>query len=650
MRRRYLRHGPGVVALAVVLIGLARAEPAHGETAATRPGAARVQAEALTPRMPVEQRLGPRPPRVDPLDRADLARFVRWTLSRQIRGQEGADELVYTPTSLVGMHCRAAVTLRQNGRLLGTAHSEPLAVMEAVRQAALAALEKARGKIPLVEEDLDGLGLEIELFGDSQRVGHGGEVAERLAERFEPAIHGVEVRVEDKAILVRPSQLISLEMFCDDRGELGHRCNRYKMTIESLQERLGLLREPTDRPPESVSVWRFQTTHWYQPDAAARPVLLVAGMRPVEPTEVTIASMDEAVRDLARYLRHRQTADGFFSYEYLPGRDSYWLRGQNWVRQAGTAWVVARHARLSGDPEAAEASERAIAALGTLVRPLSGATRGAYLHTPDNLHSLGTASLYALALIDSPETERHADLLASLIAGIESMQEGGGSFRGHFPPSQKVASQDYYPGEALLAIARYYARYPDGERRALCDRALPFYVNYFRERRVPAFVPWHAQAWGEMARTTRLQKYADFVFEMTDWLIGMQLGAGGPRGETGELPLALYHGAIDTVGEGRGGVNTAVYLEGIVDAIRTADTFGDVERAARYREAAWRAARFVIQLRFREEECYFVQSPQEVIGGMRNTPIDPTLRIDHAQHALAGLMGAVEVLGTGGEK
>lgn len=585
----------------------------------------------------LEERLGPEPPAIDDLDRLDLTKWVRRSLVRQVRGDEVAEEPVYTPASLENVNCRAAVTLRRNGRLLGTADSEKLPVMKAVQKAGLKALENAARKVPVDEADLGGMGLEIELIGEAQHVGHGGEMAERLATHFEPAVHGIGLRFAGNEILVRPSQLISIETFCDDDGELGHRCDRYKMTIESLQEKLGLLRAPPERPPESVSLWRFRTTHWFQMNSESDPVPLIAGMRLVRPEEVSIESMRAAADDLGRYLRHRQNADGIFSYEYLPGRDAYWLRDQNWVRQAGTAWVVARYARIRSDSQAAEASERAIAGLGTLVRPVSGNPRAAYLHTPDDLHSLGTAALYALALMDSPVAERHQDVLAALMAGIEGMQQEDGSFRGHFPPSQKVASQDYYPGEALLAIARYYSLHPDGERRALCDKSLPFYIRYFREKRVPAFVPWHAQAWGEMARTTRLSKYADFVFEMTDWLIGMQI-------EESRLPMAIYDGGIDTTAESRAGVSTAVYLEGIVDAIRTADAFGDSDRAARYREAARRAARMVVQLRFREEECYYVQSPLQVLGGLRNTPINPTLRIDHSQHGLAGLMGAAEVL------
>ncbi|GMV97914.1 MAG: hypothetical protein AMXMBFR83_22670 [Phycisphaerae bacterium] len=584
----------------------------------------------------METRLGPEPPRVEALDRDDLSRFVRRLILRKLRdGEDYAPPAV--PESLRGLTCRASVTLREQGRLAGTADSGELPVMEAVAQAARAALANAQVRSTPAETDLASLGLEIELAGPRELIGHGGEPPERLARHFEPGIHGIALVVGGREALVRPSQLISMEIFCDDDGELGHRCDRYAIAVANFQEKLGLTRTPPEHPPEEVRVYRFRSTHWYQPRADALPVLLIAGLRPVGPDEASAEALPAVIEDLGRYLVYRQNSDGLFSYEFLPGRDVYWSLEQNWVRQAATAWVLAGYARQRGGAELAAAADRAVAALAGMVRPLPDNPRGKYLYTPDAMPPLGATALLSLAIMDSPEPDRHADLLAGLMTAIEAQARPDGSFRTYFPPSQKIGSQDYYPGEALLAIARCYALHPDAERRALCDRALAFYTRYFRETRVPAFVPWQAQAWGELARTTRLRKYADFVFEMTDYLLGLQVRADA-------LPLAIYDGCIDTTGEGRGGVSSAVYLEGLVDAIRTAESFHEVQRAEQYRRAAIRMARFVVQLRFRPEEAYYIRSPDDVIGGVRNTPIDPTLRIDHVQHALAGLMGLAGLL------
>jgi hypothetical protein len=151
------------------------------------------------------------------------------------------------------------------------------------------------------------------------------------------------------------------------------------------------------------------------------------------------------------------------------------------------------------------------------------------------------------------------------------------------------------------------------------------------------FVPWQVQAWGQMARETRLQRYADFVFEMSDAIVETQLNYAEPA-------LMFYSGGFDVHGVGRAGVSTTVYVEGLVESARTANAFEDKDRAARYREAIGKAVRFILQLRFKPDECYYVQSLKDVVGGVRNSPSAPTIRIDNMQHALSAMVGAREVL------
>jgi hypothetical protein len=239
--------------------------------------------------------------------------------------------------------------------------------------------------------------------------------------------------------------------------------------------------------------------------------------------------------------------------------------------------------------------------------------------------------------MDAPDRDRYADLRLALLDGLAAMQLDSGRFMTNFQPSPSSASQDYYPGEALLAIARQYALSAAPKWRAVCDKSLPYYVSYFRSNRPAPFVPWHTQAWGQLARATLLAKYADFVFEMTDFLAARQIEAADPT-------VPIYDGGFDVHSTGRTGVSSAVYLEGFADAVRTAEAMGDHERARQYRAIVRKAARFVLQLQFREEECYYIKSPRDVVGGIRNTPGDPSLRIDHAQHGLAALLGAAAVL------
>ncbi len=581
-------------------------------------------------------RLGHGPPELEPLDQKYLMKFVRRVLMHRLR--ELPDYApAYVPEAVAGLTCRVAVTLRREGRVLGADESDALPALDACRLAALAALDKAGKDEPITPPDLLKFNIELELIGPRERVGDGNDSDVQLALSFEPAIHGIAVRCDGNEILVRPSQLISREVICEEHGEAEHRCDRYAFTIEQLQHKLGVDRDPPERDPARVVFCRFRSMHLYEPEPGGDPVHLIAGMRLIPSDAVTHETVRDHVEQLAGFLRYRQNSNGFFAYDYLPGRDVYWPDDENWVRQAATAWAMAVHASQAGDARSAESAERAIAAFAELAKPLEDDRHAHFIATPDGEHPLGTTALVCLALLDSPQRERHADLCAFLMNGIAAMQNADGSFRTNFPPAEPRASQDYYPGEALLAIAKYYTLTRDGHWRDIADKALPFYRSYFRATRPAAFAPWQTQAWGAMARTTRLQAYADFAYEMTDMVIAAQLDIGEP-------PLSLYSGGVDVYGNGRPAISSAVYLEGVVEAARTAAELGDEDRAARYRDAARRAARLVVQLCFRKEELYYVTSPRDVLGGIRNTPINQALRIDNMQHALAALLGTLEVL------
>ena len=201
----------------------------------------------------------------------------------------------------------------------------------------------------------------------------------------------------------------------------------------------------------------------------------------------------------------------------------------------------------------------------------------------------------------------------------------------------RIQSQDYFPGEALLAIAAHYDSDPTATVLDAFNRAIGYYREHFREKPSPAFVPWQVQAFAKMARQTKRGDYSKFVFELTDWLAAKQLTAANC--EWPEL-----WGGIAAYQADRVGVSTASYLEGFADALALAQMLGDNERAARYEKLVRGAARFVMQLQIRPEEAYFIRSPRDAVGGIRTNPSLNLLRIDHCQHALIALIKTRGVL------
>jgi AMMECR1 domain-containing protein len=606
-----------------------------------------------TPATRPAEPLAPPPPLLKPIDQAYLIRTAREAITAASTHSRPS-EPVYVPPGLREMRCPVFITLRNEGALLAIGQSEASPVVLGVAAAAENALRTAFAKKkPITPERGRTCSIEIELLGPAVPVGTAAERSEQLADRYEPGIEGIGARIGTKDVFIRPSQIVSLEPQCLREGETSYRCNRYLETIDSVLSALGIATGSDDGgkeaasiragtvPPESVGFSRYRTLHFWQKRPGERPVELISGMRLVMPDEVTPARLDEVIRQTARYIRYRQRPDGFFAYEFLPGRDHYNIADQNWVRQAGVIWSAAVYARITGDAGWRRCSDRAIEAMRRMTRPRAGVEEAVFLPTPDGENKLGATALLGLALLDAPEPERYTGLAIALGDAVRSMQNANGRFVVNFPPAtDQPGNQDYSPGEALLFLARLYDRSHEPRWRETLDRALPYYRKYYVEAATPPFVVWQMQAWGQLARTTTLKRYADFVFDMADRLITSQLRIDVTPAE----PMSIYDGGLDVYAKRRTGISTAPYVEGLIEALRTARAFRETARAGRYADVIGRATRFILQLQFKPEEAYYVRSPTDVIDGFRSSPLESAIRIDNDQHALFALMGARALL------
>lgn len=560
-----------------------------------------------------------------------LTDVVRRTLDDALSGRRDYTA-GYVPAPLRDLKAEAVVRLRHDGFLRAAGAGGPAVVSGAVRDAALAALESLKGNARPDSDLLRRLMIEVEVVGPVAAIPAppDGSVAQRLDLYVEPGIHGVMLAGPKDARRFCPTEVIT-------SGSL------VAEAIASLGRDLGVEYDQVGK----LGLFRFRTDHWYEDPRDGRVVPLLRGLTPVSDRAVSPEGLDAAIRSLADYLMYRQLPSGAFTYQYEPALDHY-TDDNNLVRQAGTTAALCVYASYARDDRARAAADRA---LGFFVRGLHTASNGgdgksdgsaepaaaAFIATDDGENKLGVTALVALALAEHPDARGRADLRRRLVDGMLTLQRPSGLFITAFPPAISVAAQDYFPGEALLALAADYELSPSSRVDQSFDAAIRFYRDFFRDRRSPAFVPWQTQAFAAMTLATKRQDYAEYVFEMTDWLADRQLGPEN-------CPWPDHWGSIAAYGEGRGGVSTASYLEGFADALRVARRLGDEPRAARYERLAKSAARFVMQLQVRPEEAYFMRSPQDAVGGVRTTLSLNLLRIDHVQHALVALIKTRRVL------
>ena len=126
---------------------------------------------------------------------------------------------------------------------------------------------------------------------------------------------------------------------------------------------------------------------------------------------------------------------------------------------------------------------------------------------------------------------------------------------------------------------------------------------------------------------------------MNDWLLSMQQWQSA---EFSDMQGRFYDPVRPFFGPPHAS-STGVYLEGLIDAFTVAKQLGDRVRAENYRVAIVRGIRSLMQLQFKDGvDCFYIKHVGRVMGGLRTTVYDNTIRIDNVQHGLMALLKIIK--------
>jgi AMMECR1 domain-containing protein len=548
------------------------------------------------------------PPRLDASDQATLLRLARGATAHHL-GLPIPPGTSAPSATLLERTDPVFVTFWVDGRMRGCQGASGGSLVRNVLAAVERTTEDARaGRVG--HGDLDRLRVEVDVLGAprpfrARRLSH-------FERALEPGIDGVIAQRDGHRALFRTSVAITRNW---PVAELVPRlCEKGGWAPESYRRR-------------GLAFSRFRSTAFIEAAETAGAHELVRANVPVGPADWSPERIARAIEDGADYLLRAQRPDGGFVYEYAPATAAYSTQ-DNLVRQVATAWVVAALGSRRGTARHGEAVARALTFIAARTR--RAASDGAALVVADDPDTaeLGAVAFGLLTLVTAGDGALRGTA-ARLAEAILSLQRPDGGFHTHFPPATQPKSENFFPGEAMLALMHLHARYPDPRYPEALRRALPHYRAYFRRVRSTAFAPWQMAAYSRLFQLARDRACAEFVFEMADALLPLQFVGG-------TAPYPDYVGGY--AGRRAPGITTATCNEGVVDAYDLARAIGDRERAARYHRAALLAALFTLRLQFTPENTYYVQHPERVLGAFRASLVDSILRIDHTQHALNSLL------------
>jgi hypothetical protein len=341
------------------------------------------------------------------------------------------------------------------------------------------------------------------------------------------------------------------------------------------------------------------------------------------------------------WLQRANAYDGRFVYCHEPALRSP-LEPDGFMQETTAAIALARAARYFNDDKAAALARQAVLTLLKIDTALEDKNPSVRVCTlPAGMaNHLGAAAVLVQAIHELPAPA--ADLLDDsdqLCNYLRRAQRPDGSIACSDTGPDDNESVNLYAGEALCALVRSQQHRPATWKLEAVRKALPYYHARWRAANNLTMVPRHTAACAEAYQLTKDAAYADFVFEMNDWLCTFQFQQLDPR-------HPLWIGGFMSCVDGRPTqtaphAGNGVYVESLAEAARVARLVGDAKRYDRYKEALERGLQFLMTLQYSDASTqHFAEWYRPaLVGGLHASHGDGNLRLDCTQQAVRAAVG-----------
>ncbi len=310
--------------------------------------------------------------------------------------------------------------------------------------------------------------------------------------------------------------------------------------------------------------------------------------------------------------------NNFLHYEYDVSKDAYSPESQE-LRETASLWAISKAANFTDGKIFKNLANKGFAYFEKYFK-CSSSNDFCYLNiTPDN-KNIGYSGFVIMSLLEMehPKKDYYLEKFAN---GILYQQNADGSLNTHFY-SEKSNNVDYYPGEALIALAKLYEYNSEEKYLQALKKAFVYYRKYWYENKNTPFIPWQSRAYAKLYEFSKDQEVADFVFDMNDYLIEIQ---------------AKHNPCSDFVFNQ--GIIIAVRMEGMNQAYKTAKLVGDEKKAQCYAQYTKDGSDYILTLQTKKADGV----NKKAIGGFLQNPDGTTHRVDRNQHAIMALMEAIEL-------
>jgi hypothetical protein len=370
-------------------------------------------------------------------------------------------------------------------------------------------------------------------------------------------------------------------------------------------------------------------------------------LRQFEPLAAFPQATQSSVRAVllgADWMTRRNQPQGRFLFGYNPALRQP-MPGDHDLKQARAAVALAQAAKFTGDEKQAAVASQAILTLlaATKIDPADPNCRVPG-HSSLTCNRVGFAALLALAIYELPapdaklvaEAERLCVFLQKQCRTDGSVHYTDGA--ADVPTQLDPAGMNEYPGLALHAIMIGNRLTPAAWKVEVAQKGMEHYRTKFKASPHPLLAATLTPACTELYLQTKRPEAAAAVFEMNDWLCGLQYSANDPR-------LVQWAGGFRSVTNNpqavEPGPETGLYVQSLACACQLTRLTPDLDRFAKYRLAVTDAIQFVCGLQYLEANTRHFENAfraSMLIGGFHLSPSDGNLRIDATANAMTGLL------------
>ncbi|MDP8255934.1 MAG: AMMECR1 domain-containing protein [Candidatus Alcyoniella australis] len=461
----------------------------------------------------------------------------------------------------------------------------------------------------------------------------------RMRYDVEPGIFGLILATEDNEFYQAPEELIYRGWYMEgERRMNGRRC--IKKQLRLLCRKAGL---PDDGWKNNrVSLYRFNTISFKEDVPGGEPQDLFRGNVPVT-REITTEMLLDTVYKTGRCVADYTDDNGMYRYIYWPDSDTV-ATNYSKVRHAGSVWGLFRLYRLFGDDVFLKGATEGLRYMRENLMVPQGYP-DIVLFAPEGKASLGGQALALLTYMDIPDSlmtdrlrqEMHGFGNALLLFTSEDgrvYKEWSQVEKKRLPDKQPI----YYPGEAMLALIRFYERTKDPRWLQCAKRIGEYQIQDFRRTGKPD--NWIIQAMSRLYLIDPQDRYREMAFAMADYNVNHQHPRA--RGFSHKV-WDDYIGGYDNSTPPRStpaGSRTEATDEAYILAVHLNDTAA-IER---YGQAIYDGIWFDMNQMYRPGNVYFLPYPEKALGCMRGSPVANDTRIDYNQHVFVALLNGFDVV------